>query len=637
MSIIPLQLARVSNALRMNLSQRTITQTQRSLLDVQNQLSTGRRLTTPSDDPGDAAISMQIRKLLEQRIGYEDNLKQASSHLSEVDTTLGDMSDLLRQAQTLASANVGSDVSADQRGAAAAIVSTLYNQMLSLANKQSQGVYLFGGDSGTAPFASDPSGVRFVGSTSALQNRFDESAILPFMVDGNEVFGALSSRIQGSADLTPILTTSTRLSDLRGATDGGVHGGAIVISNGATTKTVDLSTADTIGNVIDLINNAAVGGITASIAPGGTGLLINATGSDNITITDSGGTCASDLGITRTLPAGAGVGITGAALNPNITPLTDLADLRGGLGIDSTGLIITNGQKTATVDFSTATTVEDLLNRINQSGTGVLARLSSNGTGIDILNPVQGTKMTIAENGGTTAADLGVRSFSPGTLLAELNGGKGVTTVAGADIQITRRDGSTFSVDISGLNTIQDVINAFNTADAGGGVSASFATTGNGIVLTDSTVGGSLTVGSLNASPAATDLGIVGASASGTITGSDVNSVEATGIFGNLEKLRKALLGSDQSGITAAAEAIQNDLNRVIRLHGQVGAQVKEFEDRQNRLADQNVATKAMLSELEDTDFNEAITRFQTLQTALQANLQTTGRMLDLSLLDFLG
>jgi len=636
MSIIPLQLARVSNALRMNLSQRTITQTQRSLLDVQNQLSTGRRLTTPSDDPGDAAISMQIRKLLEQRVGYEDNLKQASSHLSEVDTTLGDMTDLLRQAQTLASANVGSDVSPDQRAAAAAIVSSLYNQMLSLANKQSQGVYLFGGDSGQAPFVSDQSGVRFVGSTSVLQNRFDESAILPFMVDGNEAFGALSSRIQGSTNLTPAISAGTRLADLRGATDDGVNGGAIVISNGATTKTVDLSTADTIGNVIDLINAAAVGGITASIAPGGAGIVINASGADNVTISDSGGTCATDLGIVRTIPAGAGAGITGAALNPDVTPLTNLSDLRGGVGIDLSGLIITNGQNTATIDLSTATTVEDLLNRINQSGTGVLARLSENGTGIDILNPVQGTQMTVAEDGGSTAADLGVRSFSPSSLLAELNGGKGVTTVAGADIQITRRDGTNFSVDLSGLNTIQDVINAINSADAGGGVTASFASTGNGIVLTDSTVGGSLTVGSLNASPAAADLGIQGSSTSGIINGADVNSVQATGIFGNLGELRSALLSSDQAGITNAAEALQKDLDRLTRLHGQVGAQVKEFEDRQNRLADQNVATKAMLSDLEDTDFNEAITRFQTLQTALQANLQTTGRMLDLTLLDFL-
>ncbi|HEV8605085.1 MAG TPA: flagellar hook-associated protein FlgL [Tepidisphaeraceae bacterium] len=636
MSIIPLQLARVSNALRMNLSQRTITQTQRSLLDVQNQLSTGRRLTTPSDDPGDAAIAIQIRKLLEQRAGFEDNLKQASSHLSEVDTTLGDMTDLLRQAQTLASANVGSDVSADQRAAAAAIVSSLYNQMLSVANKQSQGVYLFAGDTGQAPFVSDQSGVRYVGSSRVLQNRFDESAILPFMVDGNEVFGALSSRIQGTTDLSPALTTGTRLADLRGATDGGVHGGAIVLSDGTTTKTVDLSTADTIGNVIDLINAATVGGITASIAPGGAGLLLSATGADNITLTDSGGTVAADLGIVQSTPAGLGVNITGAPLNPNLTILSNLSDLRGGAGIDLTGLIITNGSKTATVDFTTATTVEDLLNRINQSGTGVLARLSDNGTGIDILNPVQGTQMTVAENGGATAADLGVRSFDQSSLLSELNGGRGVTTVAGADIQITRRDGTNFSVDLSGLNTVADVITAINTADAGGGVTASFATTGNGIVLTDSTVGGSLSVSSLNASPAAADLGINTSSPTGIIAGADVNSVEATGIFGNLGKLREALLSSDQTGITHAAEALQNDLDRIIRFHGQVGAQVKEFEARQNRLADQNVATKAMLSELEDTDFNEAITRFQTLQTALQANLQTTSRLLDLNLLDFL-
>jgi flagellar hook-associated protein 3 FlgL len=63
---------------------------------------------------------------------------------------------------------------------------------------------------------------------------------------------------------------------------------------------------------------------------------------------------------------------------------------------------------------------------------------------------------------------------------------------------------------------------------------------------------------------------------------------------------------------------------------------VQELESRQNRLDDQNVATKSLLSSLEDTDFTEAVSRFQTLQTALQASLQTSGRMLNLSLLDFL-
>jgi flagellin-like hook-associated protein FlgL len=36
-------------------------------------------------------------------------------------------------------------------------------------------------------------------------------------------------------------------------------------------------------------------------------------------------------------------------------------------------------------------------------------------------------------------------------------------------------------------------------------------------------------------------------------------------------------------------------------------------------------------------DFTDAVARFQTLQTALQASLQTGARILNLSLLDFLG
>ena len=88
MAIVPLQLARVSNSLRSAVSQRNITRTQQALLEVQNQLASGRRLNRPSDNPADSAIAQQLRKVLEQRIAYADNLRAASSHLSQVDTTL---------------------------------------------------------------------------------------------------------------------------------------------------------------------------------------------------------------------------------------------------------------------------------------------------------------------------------------------------------------------------------------------------------------------------------------------------------------------------------------------------------------------------------------------------------------------
>ena len=136
MAILPLQLARVSNLLRSNVGHvSTIARRSSSCSRLQNELSTGKRLNSPSDDPGDAAIVQQLQKTLEQRQAYADNLKQAQSQLGEVDSSLGDLTDLLEQAQQIASANVGSDVTADQRQAAAAVVAGVYNQALSVGEQ----------------------------------------------------------------------------------------------------------------------------------------------------------------------------------------------------------------------------------------------------------------------------------------------------------------------------------------------------------------------------------------------------------------------------------------------------------------------------------------------------------------------
>src|SRR5829696_4305547 len=105
MAIVPIQLARVSNLLRSSVSQGQITRTQQDLLKVQNQLSTGRKLNAPSDDPGAAAIVQQLQKTLEQREAYLSNLQHAESHLSEADSSMGDLTGLLQEALEIASAN----------------------------------------------------------------------------------------------------------------------------------------------------------------------------------------------------------------------------------------------------------------------------------------------------------------------------------------------------------------------------------------------------------------------------------------------------------------------------------------------------------------------------------------------------
>ena len=642
MAIVPIQLARVSNLLRSSVSQGQITRTQQDLLKVQNQLSTGRKLNTPSDDPGAAAIVQQLQKTLEQREAYLSNLQHAESHLSEADSSMGDLTGLLQEALEIASANVGSDVTADQRTAAAAIVGNLFNNAMSTGNREFEGVYLFGGDRATEPpYTPVAGGVRYNATGNVLENSVDENTDQAFMVSGQDVFGGFSGQVRGTRDLAPAMTAATRVADLGGVGGTGIAPGSIQVSNGTITKVIDLSGADSIGNVISAINAAGVGGITASVAAGGNSLQLTGGAGDDITVTEvAGGTTATDLGILNTAPGGAGVPVVGGDVQPRVTEFTPLANLNGGAGISGAGLLIKNGEQSATVAVPPGGTVGELLNAINATGAGVRASINAARTGIDVLNPIQGVKMSVGENGGTTAADLGIRSMSTATPVGDLNNGKGVrTNPAGPELRITRSDGTTFDVDVTGLATVQDVINAINTADGGAGVTASFATVGNGIVLTDTAGGGgTLAVTPIEGSDAAADLGLAGVAAVGNvITGNDAAAPVVDGIFSSLGKLRDALHTNDQAGITAAAETLQQDLERVVRVRGEVGARVRDIESRQGRLEDQNVGTKSLLSSLADTEFTEAVARFQTLQNSLQATLQTTGQILNLSLLDFIG
>ncbi|HEX8325838.1 MAG TPA: flagellin hook IN motif-containing protein [Tepidisphaeraceae bacterium] len=642
MAVLPVNIARVSNQLRTGVALSQLQNTQGRMLRVQNELVTGRKLNTPSDNPADANLAQQIRKTLEQRAAYAQNLTSSKNTLSSVDTTLGDITGLLQQGQTLASANVGDDVTQDSRDAAAAQIESIYAQLTDLGNKSFEGSYLFaGGKLDKPPFEQFAGGMRFVGSEITLKNQVDEATDASFQVNGAEVWGALSTRIESANPLTPIADGATRLADLGGAQGKGVQRGMIAIGNGTTTTKIDLTNADTISDVVSAINNAALGSVTAALNATGDGITVSGGAGETLSVDDLGGvTTAADLGVKTASPMAAGAPVVGTSTNPKLTPLTPLSSLNGGAGMDTSGLKITNGGKSATIDLSAANTVQDLINAVNGSDTGVRMDVNADGTGLRLLNTTQGTTLSVAENAGTTAADLGLRSFNPDSKLAELNSGSGVRTIAGVDFNITDSAGTAFDVDLTdSTQTPQDVIDAINTAagGAGAGVTASFATDGNGIVLTDTAGGGAtMKLVAVNYSDAAADLGLNDPAVAGVITGRDVNPVVAQGVFANVSALSTALRKGDQAAITKAAEALQGDYDRIVRNRGEVGARLQAVESRTDRMDEQNVATKALLSQLEDTDFTEAATRYSLLQTSLQASMQTTSTMLSLSLMDFI-
>ena len=76
------------------------------------------------------------------------------------------------------------------------------------------------------------------------------------------------------------------------------------------------------------------------------------------------------------------------------------------------GLILTNGGKTVTLDTSSAETVEDLLNLINGSGLGLAAEINATRDGINVRSRLSGADLTIGENGGQLATQLGIRTYT---------------------------------------------------------------------------------------------------------------------------------------------------------------------------------------------------------------------------------
>lgn len=641
MSVVPVNIGRVSQNLRSTTVLNTLRATQFSMFRAQNQLSTGLRFQRPSEDVVSAAAALRIDRRLGILEQVRENLNAANAVLGEAEAGVQDAMNLLTDANALALQAVGDSTTPDERSALATTVDAMIDQLIAIGNREHLDTFLFSGHfSGAPPFTLTADGVLFRGDFGRLQTTLDSDlSQTQFTISGADFFRAVSGAVQGRVDLNPALTLETRVQDLAGATGNGVDLGRIVIDNGSEQTIVDLSGSATVGDIIDKLNAAAPSNVRASITATSIVLDWVGTGPGQITVADvEGGTTATDLGIFGSNPSNQ---IIGVDLNPRLTRLTPLSVLNLGAGVDlSAGLVIRNGAQVANIDFSGAETFEDVLDRIQQADVGVLAEINAAANGINVRNRISGSELRIEESGGTAAAQLGIRTMDGATRLAELNDGRGVHTVAGDDFAITTADGTQIAIDLDALDlataTLDDVIVLLNTA-GGGAFTASLATSGSGLVLTDNTAGaGALSVAAVNYATTLSDLGLDVPPTGPTLIGQDVNPAIVDGPFTALVELRDALLSDDARRISDAAERLQRVLPEMQRVQGRLAALASQMLDRQNRLESEATFHQVLLSDVRDADVTETVVKFQQAQTALQANLATAGQILNLSLLNYL-
>ncbi len=623
--------------------------TQRRLAESQKQIATGKAINQVSDDPSQVASLLLIQRRLQQREQEARNLDISTQTLNTADSALGEATNMLMEAKTIASSQIGVGSDADTRAAEALVIDAQLEGMIDVANTQFNGVSVFGGNNGAAlnglVFERFMDGVRYVGSGSNLQTDVGAFSAQDFTSHGLTAFGSFEARIGGGVDLMPQAMTDTRLSTIRGNTNNGFVPGSITVTVNGTDATLDLTAADSLGGVATLITDAIEGlePSAGTVAVGAAGLVLTGNGGNTVTLSDlPGNRTAASLGLAGLTSTG-GAAASGADVGVQITPQTALANLGAAVDLTS-GLSITQGQRTVTADFSTATTVQDLQNIVEELGVGVRLEIAAGGRGLEMVNTVAGVDLSVGENGGTTAEDLGIRSFGASTRLTDFRHGAGVVTQEGEDdMAVALHDGTSFNVNLDGAVDVGEAIALIDAAATAAGVapgafSVALSATGNGLVATDNTAGaGEFVIADAGQSRAATHLGLTGnAGADPTIQGKDNATRRVDNAFTDLILLRDALTNNDESGITLAGGNLERDIDSVVSARATVGVQAKRLEETRLRNEDQQLQEKSVLSNLQDADLAEVITRFQQLQLQLQAALQTAAQTQQLTLMDFL-
>lgn len=187
---------RLSTSMIFDQQVRGVTNAQSAWLNAGTQLSTGRRVTNPSDDPIAASRAVVLSQTEARDSQFALARSFAKQNLSLNENTLSSVTSAIQSAQTVLISGGNGSLSDADRASYASQLEGIRNQLLNLANsKDGNGRYLFAGyESDKAPFSQDASGkVTYNGGTDAIMQKVDGERTMTVGYTGNTIFDRLTS------------------------------------------------------------------------------------------------------------------------------------------------------------------------------------------------------------------------------------------------------------------------------------------------------------------------------------------------------------------------------------------------------------------------------------------------------------
>lgn len=166
------------------------------------ELSSGKSVNTPSDNPAAAALETQNLASIADAAQYQQNISSTQSMMQSAQSALGSVVTSLNSVITQGVEAANGTISAAERTQMASTVSAALNQVIGLANTSVQGVYLFGGTaSNTPPFQlnADPTtGVTYNGNSGVNTVPVGDGQTVQSNVPGDQIFAASGGNVMQS-------------------------------------------------------------------------------------------------------------------------------------------------------------------------------------------------------------------------------------------------------------------------------------------------------------------------------------------------------------------------------------------------------------------------------------------------------
>jgi flagellar hook-associated protein 3 FlgL len=182
---------RISSSLFYQTSQANIAQAMSEAYTAQQQLSSGRSFTQPSENPIAALTVIKAEQGMRGVTQYTRNTQGAQTRLNTEESALNQMLDLVTAARDTGLAEGSANASAATKASAATAVQTILDQAVALGNTKLGNEYIFAGNQvTTVPFTQAAGVVSYNGDTGTRTAQLSANQTMVINHDGSQLLMA---------------------------------------------------------------------------------------------------------------------------------------------------------------------------------------------------------------------------------------------------------------------------------------------------------------------------------------------------------------------------------------------------------------------------------------------------------------